>query len=397
MAQILIVDDEEVLRDLLVQILETMGHRCDQARNGLEGCQRVASHEYDLIITDIRMPEMGGLDFLRRIEPYVESRTPCMIITALADEPQVAVKAVRLACDFLSKPFEMRTIQAAVVRALELREAWKFRKNYEEELERALVEKEHELQETYDGVLVSFASLMEEKDRNTSEHCLRVRDYCTRVAEEMGITDPEELRHLRLGAMLHDIGKFKVPDSILGKCGPLTPEEWVEMRKHPAHGADFVKNIPFLAGAWEVVQNHHERWDGGGYPRGLKGEEIPLSARIFFVVDAFDTICEWRCYKKAESPAVALERLRRNAGTQFDPAVVEAFERVYEDLVASQESVRHAARNGSNGAGGNGVGDNGKPVLAPSASDLASTLRRKAARATRLSVGGRHDRPKPGV
>jgi len=333
---------------------------------------------------------MSGLEFLRQIEPYVESRTPCMIITALADEPQVAVKAVRLACDFLSKPFEMKTIQSAVTRALELREAWKFRRNYEQELEYALVEKEQEIQETYDGVLVSFASLIEEKDRDTSEHCLRVRDYCTQVAEEMGATDADFLRNLRLGAMLHDVGKFKVPDEILNKPGPLTPVEWVEMRKHPDYGADFVKKIPFLAGAEEVIRNHHERWDGGGYPRGLKGGDIPLAARIFFVVDAFDTICEKRCYKKAESPAHALDELRRHAGTQFDPAVVDAFERVYDDLVASRPGIRLAARkNGPNGAGENGAPDNGRPAVSPSASDLALALRRKAARATRESVVGR--------
>ena len=298
MAHILIVDDEEVLRDLLVQILETMGHSCDKAANGREGCKLVANLVYDLIITDIRMPEMSGLDFLRKIEPYVESRTPCMIITALADEPAVAVKAVRLACDFLSKPFEMKTIQDAVERALILREAWKFRQSYQEQLEKEVVAKENELQQTYAGVLASFAAFLEGKDDgSTQAHCLRVHRDCLHVAQALSITDPDSLRNLQLGAVLHDIGKYRVPDEILNKPGPLTPEEWVEMRRHPEYGAEFVKDIPFLRGAAEVILNHHERWDGGGYPRGLREEDIPLAARIFFVVDTFDTIMSKRIYK----------------------------------------------------------------------------------------------------
>ena len=380
MAHILVVDDEEVLRDLLSQILETMDHTCEQAANGVEGCRLVERTEFDLIITDIRMPEMGGLDFLRRIEPHIESRTPCMIITALADEPSIAVKAVRLACDFLSKPFEVRTIQQAVQRALKLREAWKFRQNYQEHLETALREKEVELRQTHDGALIGFASMLEGKDTSTAEHCERLRAFCKTVAQEMGITDPVFLRNLDLGAMLHDIGKYRVPDHILNKPGPLTDEEWIEMRKHPEWGAEFVKNIPFLAQAEDVILHHHERWDGTGYPAGLRAEEIPLAARIFFVVDAFDAICEKRCYKEARPPAEALAELRANAGVQFDPDVVDAFERVYIDIVQSQPQVREAARNGNNGQT--------RSQDEPSLDEFASALRYKVAMETRLALAG---------
>ena len=385
MAHILIVDDEEVLRDLLSQILETRGHTCAQAANGLEGVAAVSQHEFDLIITDIRMPEMGGLEFLREIEPRVESRTPCLIITALADEPQIAVKAVRLACDFLSKPFEMKTVLHAVDRALKLREAWKFRQNYERRLENSLHEKEQELRATHEGVLIGFAAMLEgkestldEEEQSTKEHCERVRDYCTMLALELGIRDETTLAHIRLGAVLHDIGKYRVPDHILMKRGPLNDEEWVEMRKHPEYGADFVSRIPFLAGASEIILNHHERWDGGGYPRGLKGEEIPLPARIFFVVDAFDAICEKRCYKDAQPPEVALAEVRRNAGTQFDPEVVAAFERVYDRLLDRQRKIRE-----------NGATDDTLEARSPSqptVEDLAEALRREVREETRLAV-----------
>ena len=377
MAHILIVDDEEILRDLLVQILETMGHTCDQAANGLVGCQLVAGHEYDLIITDIRMPEMSGLDFLRRIESHVESRTPCMIITALADEPAVAVKAVRLACDFLSKPFEMKTIRDAVDRALVLREAWKFRLSYQEELEKEVVAKENELQQTYAGVLASFAAFLEGKDDGvTRDHCMRVRRDCLHVAEALDVTEPETVRNLQLGAVLHDIGKHRVPDEILNKPGALTPEQWEEMRRHPEYGAEFVRDIPFLRGAAEVILNHHERWDGGGYPRGLREEEIPLTARIFFVVDAFDAMLSKRCYKDPMPPEDALQELRRNAGTQFDPSVVAAFEKVYERILRDRARQPEATSVGGNGHQG-----------APHAThEAALRIRRQAVEATRRAL-----------
>lgn len=379
MAHILVVDDEEILRDVLSAMLASMGHTSDVAENGQVGYRCVEAREYDLIITDIHMPEMSGIEFLRKIEPFVESCTPCLIVTALFHEPSVAVKAVRLACDFISKPFEMKTIQHAVNRALELREAWKFRHDYEERLEQELRRKESELLVTYDGVLIGFAAMLEGKDdQATAQHCERVRDYCTIIARSMGVEDRIDYRNLQLGAMLHDIGKYRVPDAILRKPGPLTEEEWTEMRRHPEYGSDFVKEIPFLARAAEVILNHHERWDGKGYPQGLEGEEIPLEARIFFVADAFDAICENRCYRPARSPDEALEELRRNAGTQFDPKVVEAFERVYDRLVAWQPRIREAAAAG--GSAHRRV-EHGVTVR-----DLAKALRHEVAEETRLAV-----------
>ncbi|MHC5012090.1 MAG: HD domain-containing phosphohydrolase [Planctomycetota bacterium] len=348
MAHILIVDDEPDLRDLLSQILATMGHSCDQAANAEEGCNRVAEREFDLIITDIKMPGMNGLEFLRKIQPQIEGLTPCMIITALGDEVSNAVEAVRVgACNFLSKPFEIPDIRQAVTRGLELRQAYRLSHNYKQYLEQRLREKEEELRQTYDGTVSAIAAMLEGKDNTTSEHCLRVRDYCTILARAVGIPETE-IRDVQLGAILHDIGKYKVPDAILMKPGPLTDEEWVEMRRHPDYGASFVKEIPFLAGAVQIIQNHHERFDGDGYPRRLQGEAIPLAARVFSVVDAFDAMCEKRCYKEAQDPGVALAELQRCAGTQFDPTVVDAFERVFGEILECQRQsqVRLASREG---------------------------------------------------
>jgi response regulator RpfG family c-di-GMP phosphodiesterase len=335
MGRILIVEDEETLRDVLSRYLEAQDHVCDHAENGEVGVERVRSQPdgYDVIISDIEMPRMDGLTFLRRVQPYVESVTPFMILTAY-DEWKYAMEAIRLgACNFLQKnPFDLAEIASAVDKALELRQIYKLRHNYREQLEAELREKTRELQRTYDGTVIGFAAMIEGKDASTMRHLFRVREFCRMLAQELGVPD-KKMRDLELGAMLHDVGKYAIPDAILTKPGRLTDEEWVVMRKHPDLGARFVENIPFLAGATDVIHCHHERYDGGGYPRRLRGEEIPLAARIFSVVDAFDAIVSERCYKPAQPASVALDELRRCAGTQFDPEVVAAFERVIPRIV----------------------------------------------------------------
>ncbi len=328
MGHILIVEDEEPLRDVLSQHLAMEGHSCDTAENGEVGLRKIQDREYDVVISDITMPRMNGLQLLREVRPYVEFRTPCIILTAY-DEWQYAMEAIRVgASNFLLKnPFDLKEVAAAVTRAMDLRKVYQFRQNYERELERKLREKEVELKRTYDGTVIGFAAMMEGKDSSTMAHLFRVRDYSTELALEVGIPEAR-LRDVQLGAMLHDVGKYRVPDAILTKPGPLTDEEWKVMRRHPEFGADFVRRIPFLAGAAEVIQSHHEKYDGSGYPLGLKGDEIPLAARIFSVVDAYDAIVSERCYKPKFSSASAMAEIRRCAGRHFDPHVVDAFERI---------------------------------------------------------------------
>src|SRR5207244_1630265 len=154
---------------------------------------------------------------------------------------------------------------------------------------------------------------------------------CVHLATEMGL-GTDRIRDLELGAMLHDIGKCRIPDAILNKPGPLTPAEWDVMRRHPDFGAEIVSKIDFLRGAGEVVRNHHEKYDGSGYPRGLAGASIPLAARIFMVVDAYDTITSKRSYKDPQTPELALAEIRRCAGSHFDPEVVESFGEIFPEL-----------------------------------------------------------------
>lgn len=181
-----------------------------------------------------------------------------------------------------------------------------------------------ELERAYDATLEGWVRALDLRDQETEGHTQRVTELTLRLARKLAMSE-EELVHVRRGALLHDIGKMGIPDSILLKPGKLLEEEWVLMKHHPVYAYEWLKDIKFLRPALEIPYNHHERWDGSGYPRGLKGEEIPLSARIFAVVDAWDAMTSDRPYRKALSHEQAVEELKREAGRQFDPQIVEAF------------------------------------------------------------------------
>ncbi len=183
-----------------------------------------------------------------------------------------------------------------------------------------------QLRETYDGTLEALVSALDARDQETKGHSIRVAQYMMEIAFHMGIEPgSEEWVTLQRGGLLHDIGKIGVSDTILHKPGPLDDREWVAMRRHPKIGFDVIKDIPFLAGASEIVFNHHERFDGKGYPRGLTADEIPLGARIFSLADTFDAMTSDRPYRAAQTPEASREEILRCSGTQFDPRCVQAF------------------------------------------------------------------------
>jgi len=333
MALILLVDDDDAVRGPLSAQLESLGHTCHLAKDGKAAVALVRDTEYDLIISDIRMPVMDGLEFLSTVISRIESVTPCMILTGYSDVGH-AIRAMQVgAYDFIRKPWDMQELKLSVNRALQRRADLRFRREYQADLERRVQAAVAEVKNAYDGTVIGFAAILEGKDTTTADHCVRVRDLCTRLGREMGL-GTDRIRDLELGAMLHDIGKCKIPDAILNKPGKLNEEEWAVMRLHPEFGAEIVERIAFLRGASEVVRNHHEKFDGSGYPRALRGEDIPLAARIFMVVDTYDTITSKRSYKEAQDPEVALIEIRRCAGAHFDPVVVEAFERIYPEVAA---------------------------------------------------------------
>jgi putative nucleotidyltransferase with HDIG domain len=246
-----------------------------------------------------------------------------------------AIEALRVgAFDYIMKPFDLRQVEAVVKRAREHHELRVAKKRYETRLEELVEQRTAQLdraldslEEAYRSTLKALTTALETRDAETHGHSQRVVTFSLRLGRELGLS-PDEMRSLEFGAMLHDIGKIGVPDAILRKPAKLTEEEWVNMRQHPVHGREILKGINFLQGAARVVAQHHEKWDGSGYPLGLKGADIDINARIFMVADAFDAMISDRVYRAGRSYEEAAEELDRCTGQHFDPEIVRAFHRV---------------------------------------------------------------------
>jgi response regulator RpfG family c-di-GMP phosphodiesterase len=329
--QILIVDDDVQVLEVLHQIFLSASYQCLLATNGKEGLQTFRSGRPPLTVTDLKMPVMDGVAMLEAIR--AEDGDAAVIVLTGAPDVKTAIDSLKLgAYDFIMKPVNVDELLFAAERALERRQLLIERREYQALLERRVEEATQELQAAYRATLEALGSALDSRDVGTESHSRRVHGYALATAREYGVAAPD-LADLERGVLLHDIGKIGIPDAILLKPGPLTPAEWQTMRRHPEIGKRLIENIPFLQGALPIVYSHHEKWDGSGYPRGLRGKEIPLGARIFCVVDAFDAMTFDRPYSRAIPFDAAYTEIKRCAGTHFDPTVVEAFLRVPEGLL----------------------------------------------------------------
>ena len=330
--RILIVDDEVEITEILADLLSE-DHECLKAGSAEDALARLGENEFQLVISDITMPGMSGLDMI----PHVKELSPETVVVMISGMQTVesAIGALRLgAFDYLMKPFDLRQVEAVVKRALEHHDLVVAKQRYENHLEELVEQRTAELDRAlnslegaYRSTLKALTAALETRDSETHGHSERVVTYSLRLGREYGLSN-EELKSLEFGSLLHDIGKIGVPDSILRKPAKLTEEEWVRMREHPLHGQQILRGIEFLQGASRVVAQHHEKWDGTGYPLGLRGEEIDINARIFAVADAFDAITSDRVYRRGKPYEAAAQELDDWAGRQFDPKVVEAFHRV---------------------------------------------------------------------
>jgi response regulator RpfG family c-di-GMP phosphodiesterase len=332
-----VVDDEPAIRDLLFEGLKDSGFECTVAANGSEALEQLRRRRFALVLSDIDMPAMDGVRLLQRIKeahPDVE----VVMITGVVDV-EVALRAMRMgANDYLTKPFNLEEVRLTVERALEKRRLILENRDYQKDLESKIAERTVEvvlkrreieelyekLQTSYETTLEALAAALDTRDTETQGHSVRVSEYTVVIARRMGVEEPE-LTEIRRGALLHDVGKIGIPDAVLRKPGKLTAEEWREMKLHPEIGGRILSGIKFLEKSLPVVMAHQERFDGSGYPRGLKGEEIPLGARIFAVVDTLDAMTSDRPYRKALGYEEARDEIVRNSGIQFDPKVVEVF------------------------------------------------------------------------
>src|SRR5438067_7187195 len=329
--RILVVDDEETIRVIVSSMLATAGYKCRQAASGAEALALLESgDEFELMLSDLMMANLDGIGLLERTKEKFPDM-PVVMVTAVHDI-SVALAALRNgAYDYLLKPFERDQLLATARRALENRRLKLENRAYQTNLETLVTERTQrlrqavkELEESYDITLEALGDALDLKDRETEGHSKRVTAFTIAIAKTMGLPS-DQIRVIARGAFLHDIGKMAIPDAILNKPGKLDAAEFETMREHPYRGYQIVKKIPFLAEAAEIVYSHQEKFDGTGYPRGLKNEEIPLGARIFSIADTLDAMTSNRPYRAALPDSAAREEIDRWSGRQFDPHLVKVF------------------------------------------------------------------------
>lgn len=312
---LLIVEDDTPMREALHEILVNEGFRVLDAHNGQEALLIMGEVVPDMVLSDISMPVMDGLTFFRRVREHPDwISIPFIFLTARGERQQILLGKDLGAEEYLVKPIMadelLTTIRARLSRSRQLR----------------LVQ----LRDSYEASLTMLANAIEVRDQYTRGHVERVMSYAVVIAREIR---PEKafVEAVRFGAILHDIGKIHVRESVLRKTTKLTEVEWAELCQHPVTGAEMIKDIPYLARAIPVVRHHHERWDGQGYPEKLGGNDIPLSARIVTVADSFDAMTTNRPYRQAMTPTLAYNEIVDNAGILYDPGVVTAFQNTWTD------------------------------------------------------------------
>ncbi|MDQ3803441.1 MAG: response regulator [Acidobacteriota bacterium] len=331
-ARVLIADDEREIREVLRDLLNPT-YDCTTVSSAEEALAELRATGFDLVISDIMMSGMSGLEMI----PHVRRLLPDAVVIMISGVQTVesAIEALRAgAFDYIMKPFDIQHVEAAVRRALEHHSLRVAKRRYETYLEEMVEQRTSELdralrslEDAYRTTLKALTAALETRDSETHGHSERVVNFSLRLGREMGL-DAEQMRSLEFGSLLHDIGKIGVPDAILRKPAALTEAEWMKMREHPLHGQKILRGIEFLEGAARVVAQHHEKWDGTGYPLGLRAEQIDLNARIFAVADAFDAMISDRVYRRGRSYEEAAAELDAFSGRQFDPQVVAAFHRV---------------------------------------------------------------------
>jgi putative nucleotidyltransferase with HDIG domain len=340
--RILIVDDEEAIREIVSSMLTAAHYKCSQAGSGLQALALLESgEEFELMLSDLMMADLDGIGLLERTKERFPD-LPVVMVTAVHDI-SVALAAIRNgAYDYLLKPFEREQLLATVRRALENRRLKLENRAYQTNLEALVTARTEQLRKaigtlerSYDITLEALGDALDLKDAETEGHSKRVTAFTIAIARAIGLSS-DQIRVIARGAFLHDIGKMAIPDAILRKPGALTPDEVVIMREHCYRGYQMLRKIPFLAEAAEIVYSHQERFDGTGYPRGLKGEGIPLGARLFSVADTLDAITSNRPYRPAQTLDAAIEEIQKWSGRQFDPEVVKVFvsmpQNIWDDL-----------------------------------------------------------------
>jgi putative two-component system response regulator len=307
---ILVADDQAANRELLEELLTTQGYKVITVPDGAAAVAELTRTQFDLVLLDVMMPHLNGFEVCLKIKSNPDTYLiPVIMITALCDK-QDRLEGIKVgADDFLSRPVDRTELLARVRSLLKL-------KQRTDELERA------------ESVLFSLARSIEGKDPYTHGHCERLSDYSARLGEHLGLSE-DQLIALRRAGIVHDVGKIAVPDAILLKPGSLTPDEWTLIREHPVVGERICSPLKSFRFVLPIIRHHHEKFDGSGYPDGLRGEDIPVTARVLQVVDVYDALTTDRPYKKAFSITDALQTMKQEvAKGWWDAHIFDQFERL---------------------------------------------------------------------
>jgi putative two-component system response regulator len=346
---VLVVDDEDLNIRLIEALLRPQGYEVSVARNGVEALERVRERPPDVILLDIMMPKMNGFETAKHLRADEETRLiPIVMVTALQDVED-RVKALEVgADDFLTKPVDRMELRARVGSLLKVKAYNDHMRDYQQELEKEVAHRTEELRGAYakatEASLETIHRLSraaEYKDEDTGAHILRMSNYSALIARRMGLNQTTVERIL-YAAPMHDVGKIGIPDNILLKPGPLTAEEWVVMRQHTTIGGAILEGSDqgYIKLAEVIALTHHERFDGTGYPRGLKGRSIPLAGRIVAIADVFDALMSKRPYKEPFPLDKSLGIIKEGRGNHFDPDVVDAFFDILDDVLDVRKRYR---------------------------------------------------------
>jgi putative two-component system response regulator len=325
--KILMVDDREENLYALEKILNEIPNVLSiQSNNGNDALMHTLEHDFCLAIVDVQMPEMDGYELVELLRGNQKTaQLPVIFVSAIFSDEFHHRKGYDVgAVDFLSKPFNPQILLSKVRVFISLYEQRLQLEDWSKSLEKLVEQRTAQLAQAYESTLEGWAMALELREQETAGHCQRVVDLTLNLARRLELPK-EELVHVHRGALLHDIGKMGVPDSILLKPGPLTDAEWAIMRKHPVYAYELLRQISFLLPALDIPYYHHEKWDGSGYPAGLSGEDIPLAARIFAIVDVWDALLSDRPYRDALPKEQVIEYIRAESGRHFDPKLVEVF------------------------------------------------------------------------
>lgn len=347
--RVLVTDRDAALREKLVHLLAQDGYEARGTGDAEQALASLSAEPYDVVLCDLRIADAAG----RPLAPRVRDGwpEPGLVLLAAAEDAPLALSAVpEAADDYLLRERCREDLPAVVRRAMERRRLRLENRDLRRALEREMRERAHELKRSlrragraYRLALESLVAALDAREGETQRHSKRVAEYSLRLAEAMGLPERKKQKVFH-GALLHDLGKIGIPDSILLKPAPLTPDEWRVMRSHPRVGFGIVRDLPFLRTAAECIVGHHERYDGLGYPLGLRGRQLPLAPRIVAVADALDAMSVLRPYRRAMPFSFIQDELAENRGTQFDPEVTDAALHLFRGYGDLHEDARRARR-----------------------------------------------------